>query len=134
MGDARFDLEDTYLGLSPDGAVHQLPVGPDFFRTFEDNPALRGFFASAYEMDADWDHWEMHPAGDEVLVLLDGEAVMILEGDGVERRCPMQKGTTLVVPAGAWHRAEVKETCRLLAITFGRGTEHRSRATDAAIA
>ena len=31
-----------------------------------------GRFVSLYRFDADWDSWEMHPAGDELVVCVDG--------------------------------------------------------------
>ena len=61
-----YDLETTYLSLAPEGEVAELPVGPDFWATIGSNPKLRGALVSAYRMDADWAHWEMHPHGDEV--------------------------------------------------------------------
>ena len=120
-----YDLETTYLSLAEDGEVAQLPVGPDFWETIGSNPKLRGALVSAYLMDADWTAWEMHPQGDEVLILLEGRATMILDEGGAEQRYEMSAGSTLVVPAGAWHRALIPESCRLMAITFGSGTQHR---------
>ena len=125
MTNHTYDLENTYLALAPEGAVAELPVGPDFWETLGQNPKARGALVSAYWMDADWTTWEMHPLGDEVLILLDGAATMILDEGGVERRCEMIAGSTLVVPAGAWHRALIPASCRLMAITFGEGTQHR---------
>jgi mannose-6-phosphate isomerase-like protein (cupin superfamily) len=121
-----FDLETTYLALDGKGGVRQLPVGSDFWETIDRNEAVRdGTLVGVYPMKRDWDHWEMHPAGDEVLVLLEGVMTMILDGGGGERKIPMSAGTTLVVPAGTWHRALVAEPGHLLALTFGKGTQHR---------
>ena len=123
---AAFDLETTYLAVDGRGDVVELPVGPDFWRTIDRNEALEdASLLGVYPMKGDWAHWEMHPAGDEVLVLLDGAATMIFEEAGAERRMEMKAGTTLVVPAGTWHRALVRVPGRLLALTYGKGTEHR---------
>jgi mannose-6-phosphate isomerase-like protein (cupin superfamily) len=121
-----FDLETTYLAVDGRGGVVELPVGPKFWETIGDNEALHGAsLLGVYPMKGDWAHWEMHPAGDEVLVLLDGAATMIFDESGAERRIEMKAGRTLVVPAGTWHRALVATPGRLLALTYGKGTEHR---------
>lgn len=122
-----FDLETTYLALDRQGGVAALPVGPEFWDTIDRNPALTaGTLVGVYPLTGDWPHWEMHPAGDEVLVLLEGAATMIVRHrDGQEARHALQAGSTLVVPAGAWHRALVTAPGRLLALTYGAGTEHR---------
>ena len=123
---ATFDLETTYLAVDGRGGVVRLPVGPDFWRTIDRNEALEeASLLGVFPMQGDWAHWEMHPADDEVLVLLDGAATMIFEDAGAQRRIEMKAGTTLVVPAGTWHRALVAAPGRLLALTYGKGTEHR---------
>ena len=67
----RFDLETTFLGLSGDGEVTQMPVGPDFWPTMDRNPNMRATLVSFGTGEGDWPHWEMHPKGDEVLVLVE---------------------------------------------------------------
>src|SRR3954468_12331621 len=100
-----FDLETTYLAVDGKGGVEALPVGPDFWKTIDRNEALvDASLMAVFPMKADWPHWEMHPEGDEVLVLLEGSATMIFEEAGGERRIAMKSGATLVVPAGIWHR------------------------------
>ncbi len=121
----EFDLQSTFLALDGQGGVAVLPVGPDFWQTLDQNPEAKGSLVGVYPMTVDWNHWEMHPKGDEVLVLLDGRLELTLELDGGERRVQMSPGATCVVPAGAWHTARVLEPGRLLGITFGEGTAHR---------
>jgi len=122
---STFDLESTYLALDRDGGVTELPVGPDFWSKVQQSAAAGGAMVAVYPMKADWPHWEMHPRGDEVLVLLDGRLELILDEPGGERRVRFGPGQTVVIPAGVWHRALVPEPGRLLGITFGDGTEHR---------
>jgi mannose-6-phosphate isomerase-like protein (cupin superfamily) len=120
-----FDLETTYLSLDGAGAVVRHPVDERFWATIDANPTLQGTLVAAFKGDRDWTHWEMHPAGEEILVLLEGELVMLFEGAEGETRHPMFAGTTVIVPAGIWHRALVDRPTRLLAITYGAGTEHK---------
>ena len=73
----------------------------------------------------DWDHWERHPAGEEILTLLSGEMELILDMEAGEQRAVLKAGETFIVPRGIWHRALVKEAGRLMFVTAGAGTEHR---------
>ena len=64
------------------------------------------------KMDGSWKHWEMHPAGDEVVVLLSGAMDFTLEIHGtggsssVKHHIVELRGRgTLVVPQGVWHTA-----------------------------
>jgi mannose-6-phosphate isomerase-like protein (cupin superfamily) len=119
------DLETTYLSLDGQGAVASHPVGPDFWATIDRNPDIKGTLITAFEGETDWPHWEMHPAGDEILLLLDGRLTLLVEEGGVQRAVEMTAGSTFVVPAGAWHRAVKVAPHKLVAITYGAGTTHR---------
>jgi mannose-6-phosphate isomerase-like protein (cupin superfamily) len=119
-----FELERTYLSLDQ-AQVTPLPVGPDFWETIETNPNVRGRLATVMAGEGDWPSWEVHPRGDEVLVLLEGELEMVLERNGEETRHPMRPGATLVVPAGTWHRAVAQRRVKMLFLTWGEGTDHR---------
>jgi mannose-6-phosphate isomerase-like protein (cupin superfamily) len=120
-----FDLETTYLGLDGSGRVASLPVGPDFWRTVSDNPDAGGMLVTVGTGAGDWEHWEMHPAGDEVLVLLEGRLRMIFERPGGEEAHALTPGATLIVPAGVWHRAAAQRDVRMLFMTYGAGTQHK---------
>lgn len=119
------DLETTYLGLSGDGEVTRMKVGPDFWPTLDQNPFMRPTLVSLGRGEGDWPHWEMHPKGDEVLILLEGTLTLIFEQDGKESRLDMAPGQTFVMPKGAWHRAEAQRGVRMLFMTYGEGTQHR---------
>lgn len=120
-----FDLETTYLSLDGKGAVAAHPVGPDFWATIDKNTSLNPTLITVFEGDSDWPHWEMHPEGDEILVQLEGRQTIIFDGPDGETRHPMATGSTLVIPAGVWHRAMAAEPTRTLFITYGAGTTHR---------
>ena len=120
----RFDLEDTYLSLDGQGALRTHPVA-GFWETIGGNADLMGTLVAAYVSEDDWPNWEMHPAGEEVLILVEGRMTMILDEPGGERRVEMAAGGTCIVPKGVWHRALVPETSRFIGITYGAGTRHR---------
>lgn len=121
---AHFDLEDTYLSLDGQGGLAAHPV-EGFWESVDLNLDILSTLVSATVSPEDWPHWEMHPGGEEVLILLDGGMTLILDAPGGERRVYMVPGSTCVVPRGVWHRALVSEPSKFIALTYGAGTEHR---------
>jgi mannose-6-phosphate isomerase-like protein (cupin superfamily) len=67
----------------------------------------------------------MHPAGDEILFMLEGKATFVLDFPGGLKEVALSAGRLLIIPKGVWHTARVSEPARLLAITAGQGTQHR---------
>ena len=136
MADDTIDLSKNYMLLESDGTTVLLPGGGDFWGQLMSgnatDPGIRqlmgsekGRLLSALPMNADWTNWEMHPAGDEILFMLEGKATFLLElADGV-KEVAFSAGRLLVIPKGVWHTAKVSEPVRLLAITAGLGTQHR---------
>lgn len=125
---AALDLSATYLCLAPSGAVTTMPVTPDFWATIGGRTELaEGRLVAAFECGADWNHWEMHPHGEEVLVMLSGSITMVFDEPGGERLVVLEAGKACVVPRGTWHRAIVHTPGKMLGITYGRGTDHRPR-------
>ncbi len=76
---------------------------------------------------SDWDVWEMHPKGHEVVVCTSGEMTLIQEVDGAEVRVTLTPGEYAINDPGVWHTADVTEAATALFITAGEGTEHRPR-------
>ena len=130
------DLLKNYLLLEPDGTAVLLPASGEFWRQLMSgdatDPGIRqlmgsenGRLLSALSMGADWANWEMHPAGDEILFMLDGNATFVLDHSGSLREVALSAGRLLIIPKGVWHTAKVSGPARLLAITAGSGTQHR---------
>ena len=124
-----FDLATTYVHLDEDGAGRPIEVGADFWVKIHERPELgRGRLVVAHHMAADFAHWEMHPAGDELLFLLSGAVDMILQGAGPggrERVVELRPKTACIVPRGTWHRGIVRTPGDMLFVTPGAGTQHR---------
>lgn len=139
MADAAprtIDLAQNYLLLEPDGAALRLPGGGEFWTQVMSGNAtdsgIRQLLASekgrllcVLSMAADWTNWEMHPAGDEILFMLEGKATFVLDLPTGCSEVALSAGGTLVMPKGVWHTAKVSGPVRLLAITAGSGTQHR---------
>jgi predicted enzyme related to lactoylglutathione lyase/mannose-6-phosphate isomerase-like protein (cupin superfamily) len=73
-----------------------------------------------------WASWEMHPSGEELVVLLEGRADFVLEEHEKERVVALERpGTCVVIPRGTWHTVRVDAPARLLFVTAGDDTQHR---------
>ena len=127
-----FDLEQTYLFIDGAGGVVPAPVTPDFWRTMGSIPNAGDTLITVSGGNGGaWPRWEMHPAGDEILVILEGAPTIWFEhADGRLQRTDARAGATVVVPKGAWHRAESARAYKILFITYGAGTTHKP-VTDA---
>ncbi len=74
-------------------------------------------------------HWERHPAGDELLHILEGEAEVVTFTDEGLVRSRVDAGSLFVCPQGLWHRVRALSPVSMLFATPGEGTEH-SRAKN----
>ena len=126
MADA-FDLISTYAQLRDDGSALVTDGGDAFWSTLAGRPELHGGrLLGATAQTKDWSHWEMHPAGDEILILMSGAfGLQIERADGTIETIEMRAGSTCVVPRGLWHRGLAREPGQLVFITPGAGTQHR---------
>lgn len=87
-----------------------------------------GRLVALHSFDADWTSWEMHPAGDEVVLCLEGELTLVQELDaGRIERTSLRPGGYAINPAGVWHTADTASGAKALFITCGMGTQVRAR-------
>jgi mannose-6-phosphate isomerase-like protein (cupin superfamily) len=68
---------------------------------------------------------EMHPDGDELLVLIAGAVTVTLELDEGDRQIDLGPGDALVVPQGVWHQITTGEPSRLIHVTPGPNGDAR---------
>lgn len=61
--------------------------------------------------------WERHPAGEELVQIVDGEAELTMMTDDGPQTMTITKGQLLVVPTGTWHRFTAQEGVTLMAAT-----------------
>lgn len=124
------NLANVFAILKPDQGVDTLPVSEGFYEALDrEYGQFQGHvLVSMYTFTRDWPSWECHPAGDEVVVLLDGEATMVCElDDGASREMPLgEPGSYVVIPRNTWHTAKVPHSARMLFVTPGEGTQHRN--------
>jgi uncharacterized cupin superfamily protein len=121
-------IDSTFVVLDPGGAASTMNVTPTFW---QDLDKRHGDFAgkvliSCYAFESDWDNWEIHPNGDEVIQLLSGDVELVLEVPGRTMRIPLQRsGTFAIVPRNTWHTFKVHKPSTLQFITFGQGTRNK---------
>jgi mannose-6-phosphate isomerase-like protein (cupin superfamily) len=127
--DKGFDLASTYLAVADGPDVRRVEVGPDFWQTIEQRTDLdEARLVGVFRYEKDWDSWEVHPAGDEVVVLLAGAVDLVLEEPAGERIVALRDREACIVPRGVWHTANVLTPAEALHITRGAGTRNRPRA------
>ena len=135
MPSDAFDPAAQYLFLADGGRALDLPEPDQLWRELEGQAPVSdaarpvaedgGWLFSGYELSADMDHWEMHPEGNEVLYVVSGAMDLVIEEGSGDRTIALTAGTACLIPQGAWHRQIVRAPGRYLAITYGRGTQHR---------
>ena len=119
-----------HLGLGATAVPLDAITGMEWYSAYSERFAAdgaEGRLVSLYRFEESWDSWEMHPAGDEVVVCIDGEVVLIQEHDGVTSRITLGAGDYAINGPGVWHTADVTGPVTALFITAGLGTEHRPR-------
>ena len=122
----KLHLASTFLVLDRGHRATPVEVTPTIWQ--ELGARFEGFdgrvLLSCFSFDKDWDSWERHPAGDEVVCLLSGDVTMVLEGrcDGVRLTEP---GSCVVVPKNTWHTAKTSVETKMIFVTPGEGTEHK---------
>lgn len=122
------DLQSTFVVVEPDHRAIPVALTPTLFeeldRRFEHFQGR--LLLSSWSFDADWPTWEMHPAGDEVVLLLSGAATLVLDRNGREDFVELREpGSFVIVPKGTWHTARTSVATRMLFVTPGADTRNR---------
>ena len=123
-------LSDTCLRLRPDNSAEAIHLGDDFWPRLMSGKLgtfHREYLVMTFACDKDWPNWEMHPNGDEIVMLLEGKTTLVLDIDGAENVVELNESAPyVVVPRGTWHTSRARGPCRMLFITPGEGTQHRA--------
>ena len=122
------DPSTTYLHLGTGPETQLLPVTDDFWVTLDQRPDLHtGRLVTGMVNDADWTVWEMHPRGDELIVVTTGSVRFHLDDGTTVSELTVNAPEYIVVPTGTWHTADTLGPAYLLIVTWGEGTQHRPR-------
>jgi mannose-6-phosphate isomerase-like protein (cupin superfamily) len=100
-------LPDRTPEMAFDGAADQAfaAVAP-----FRDGGISVGYYSGSSE-------WERHPAGDEIVMALEGSTTVIVLANGEQQRIALKAGDLLVVPKDHWHRFENSDRLKILGVT-----------------
>ena len=118
-------IYDEFVVLKPDLHMDQIAVSPELYEQLDtDYGDFRSHtLISAHQFTEDWPTWEIHPKGDEMVVLLSGRAVFVLKRDSGEESTELSiPGSFVIVPRGCWHTARISEPTNMMFITPGEGT------------
>ena len=132
MSDAR-NLAENFIHLGLGGTAISEPAfgGMDWYEGYGERHAedgAEGRLVSWHAFTENWDAWEMHPEGAEVVLCIEGEMTLHQEHrDGRTDSVTIGRGEYAINPPGTWHTADVKEHAAAVFITSGEGTEHRPR-------
>lgn len=121
------DLASTFVVLQPDKSAVPVTVTPTIWQELDRRfDEFKGrVLVSCFGFDSDWDTWEMHPAGDELVCLLSGRAAFEFEGRGTVAELTVP-GSFVIVPRGTWHTAHTDVPTKMLFITPGEGTKNKA--------
>lgn len=123
-----FHLSSTYAVLEENGGIIPVALSDHFYEKLEDQFGdFKGKrLVSHYTFERDWNSWEMHPAGEELICLLSGRVDFVLEQKNLEKTVSLNTpGACFLVPRGIWHTAKVHMSSSVLFVTPGEGTQHR---------
>lgn len=131
MSPPRLDQRFIHLGLGAK-AVEEPPfAGMEWYEAYGARHAAdgaEGRLVSQYTFTESWTSWEMHPAGDEVVICTHGAMVLLQEHpDGRVVETPLVAGEYAINLPGVWHTADIAESATAIFITAGEGTQHRER-------
>lgn len=125
------EQQPLHLGLGATAIAEPPFTGMDWYAGYAARHAAdgaEGRLVTLHRFDQPWDSWEMHPAGAEVLLCLEGAITLVQDrGDGRTTRVTLRRGEYAINPPGVWHTADVDQDCAVLFITAGHGTQHRAR-------
>jgi mannose-6-phosphate isomerase-like protein (cupin superfamily) len=127
----RLEERFIHLGLGA-RAVEQPPfAGMEWYGGYAERHAAdgaEGRLVSQHTFTQSWDSWEMHPAGDEVVICTAGSMVLVQAFcDGRVEETALAAGEYAINPPGVWHTANIESSATAIFITAGAGTEHRPR-------
>ena len=121
------NLSSTFVVMGPDQSATQVPVTPTVYQELDRRfGSFKGHsLVAMHTFESDWPTWEIHPKGDEIVVLVSGKAEFVLEKQA--GRIVLDKpGDFVIVPRGTWHTAKIAARTVLLFVTPGEGTENKA--------
>lgn len=121
------NLAETYTLLHATGDMEKVKGGEYFWeapRPVQDRIGQL-WLLSEHHYDEDWEHWEQHPAGDELVYLLSGSMDIILDMGANSKTIKLRTSGAATIPRGVWHILKIHTPCHVLNISREFNTKHR---------
>ena len=117
MTETTIILDSTAVHLADELTIDALPIEPEFWHDRERFELTTGRILSVFDYRATWNYQELHPDGEEFVVLLEGDADLLLDAGAGEATVRLTPGTACIIPRMVWHRAAIRQPSTLLFIT-----------------
>lgn len=132
MNTPRLSVNPIHLGLDAIAGVEPEFTGdPAWYAGYTERHEADGKEArlvSMHTFSSDWDTWEMHPHGHEVVLCTAGAMTLHQEfPDGTTTVVTLGIGEYAINEPGTWHTADIDGEATAIFITAGLGTELRPR-------
>lgn len=121
------DIAKDFVVIEPLKSAHIEAFDESLYARIDQN--YNGFkdhqLVSSHSFSEDWSMWEIHPHGDEVVILLSGRATLLLRVNGEDQALTLQtSGSYVIVPRNTWHTAKTDVQTTMLFITPGQDTKN----------
>ncbi len=128
MSEENLSIDEKFVVLNPEKVAIVEACDSSLYERLEKN--YNGFsgceLISCFEFERDWSSWEIHPNGDEIVILLSGEVTFVFQLDKEEKHIYLSgQGAYVIVPKNVWHTARTNVKTKMLFITPGEGTKNK---------
>ena len=126
-------LASQFIHLGPGATAIPQPPFTDsaWYEAYgarQDSDGPDGRLVAQWTFTTDWDSWEMHPHGEEVVICTAGTITLHQEfADGSTASTTLGSGDYAINPRGCWHTADIADSATAIFITAGLGTQGRPR-------
>ena len=120
----------VHLGLGATAIPQPEMTGMEWYEAYAERvkaDGAEGRLVSLYRFDADWDMWEMHPKGDELVLCIVGTMTLHQQSEDGEQSVTLGPGDYAINGPGVWHTADVAGEATALFVTAGEDTQHKPR-------
>ena len=119
-------IDQTRAIFTPDNLLATKAITDNFYAELDDEfgDFSNHILISRHTFSEAWPTWEIHPEGDELVMLIDGDTDMVLAHDngGETVISVATPGEYVIVPKATWHTARPRQPTTMLFVTPGEGT------------
>lgn len=127
------DIIRNHQHFRENGRAPSFPVSGSFWDELaarKHSELDQGRLMSAFTFSKPGNMWELHPAGEELVMLLPGSAIPALRENDREQRIHLSsQGSHVLVAQDVWQIARTKVPTMMLFLAPGAGTGHRPPGT-----